>query len=263
MNKIQQTCKTFFKQQSKLINEKQFWQIQLINGFQGIVRLGAYLAATAAFIFFLSLTLIQKPLATPEAKTFIIGLSFVVVFILFFMTVLFPLAFFVASSGEKGKFFNSLWILFFMIFLSFGTLSNSTEKLVELSLEWMGYFLVIAYAALLLKIVSKALIFKNIDNEKEFERWTPFMRKVVSEEVKEQDFTYDIKNMKSGYDKTVTFKTKLKFKYSFVWITRSVQKHDPSLELYDQLDKVYWPLDKFTHGQRPLIRKKKEVKNGK
>lgn len=69
--------------------------------------------------------------------------------------------------------------------------------------------------------------------------------------------------MKSGYDKTTSYKTKLKFKYSFVWITRSVQKHDPSLELHDQLDIVYWPLDKFKHGQRPLIRKKKEVKNGK
>lgn len=241
MNKILQTCKTFFKQQSNLIHEKQFWQIQLINGFQRIARLGAYLAETAAFIFFLSLTLIQKPLVTPEGKTFIVG----------------------RSSGEKGKFFNSLWILFFMIFLSFVTLSNPTEKLVELSLEWMGYFLIIAYAALLLKIVRKALIFKNIDNEKEFERWTPFMRKVVSEEVKEQDFTYDIKNMKSGYDKTVTYKTELKFKYSFVWITRSVQKHDPGLELHGQLDKVYWPLDKFTHGKRPLIRKKKEVKNVK
>lgn len=113
------------------------------------------------------------------------------------------------------------------------------------------------------KIVSKALIFKNIDNEKEFERWAPFMKKVVSEEVKEQDFTYDLKSMKSGYYQTVKYKTKLKFKYSFVWISRSVQKHDPSLELHDQLDKVYWPLEKFTHGQRPLIRKKKEVKNGK
>lgn len=66
MNKIQQTCKTFFKQQSKLIHEKQFWQIQLINGFQGIVRLGAYLAATVAFIFFFKSNTHSKTISNPR-----------------------------------------------------------------------------------------------------------------------------------------------------------------------------------------------------
>lgn len=253
MKILQKNIKKVFLDVKVLLKQGKFWKLQGLNLLTVAERFLLYTTIVLGTFLFMVLVLAMKPFNHAGTKAVVLNLTCFVVLLLFIGSVLLPLVIFMATNGEKGKFFTSKWVLYLMFALEIGFLKRRvTLTLIDSVSNWAGSVFIIFLGVFFLRKVLYLATFHKIDEQEEFKKWQPYISKAISIQEEVQNFEYMFKGnpfksenwIDCGYQTGIQRKTKIKFKYSGIWIERNWDQ-GRSTELQD-FKKPDWPLMKFT-----------------
>lgn len=252
MKILQKNIKKVLFDVKALLKQGKFWKLQGLNLLTVAERVLLYSTIVLGTLLFMALVLAMKPFNHVEMKAAVLNLMWLVLLLLFIWSVLFPLVIFMATNGEKGKFFTSKWFLYLMFALGIGFLNRRiTITLIDSLNNWAGSCFIIFVGVFFLRKGLYLAAFHKIDEQEEFKKWQPYISKAISIQEEVQSFEYMFKGnpfrsenwIESGYQTGTQRKTKIKFKYSNIWIERNWdQGRSTALQDFKKPD---WPLRKF------------------
>ena len=120
MKILQKNIKKVLFDVKALLKQGKFWKLQGLNLLTVAERVLLYSTIVLGTLLFMALVLAMKPFNHVEMKAAVLNLMWLVLLLLFIWSVLFPLVIFMATNGEKGKFFTSKWFLYLMFALGIG-----------------------------------------------------------------------------------------------------------------------------------------------
>lgn len=252
MKILQKNIKKVLSDVKALLKQGKFWKLQGLNLLTVAERILLYATIVLGTLLFIALVLAMKPFNHAEMKAAVLNLMCFVLLLLFIGSVLHPLAIFMATNGEKGKFFTSKWVLYLMFALGIGFLNRRvTITLIDSLSDWAGTVFIIFLGVFFLRKILYLATFHKIDEQDEFKKWQPYISKAISIQEEVQSFEYMFKGnpfksekwIDSGYQTGIQRKTKIKFKYSGIWIERNWDQ-GRSTELQD-FKEPDWPLMKL------------------
>ena len=139
MKILQKNIKKVLFDVNALLKQGKFWKLQGLNLLTVAERVLLYSTIVLGTLLFMALVLAMKPFNHVEMKAAVLNLMWLVLLLLFIWSVLFPLVIFMATNGEKGKFFTSKWFLYLMFALGIGFLNRRiTITLIDSLNNWAG-----------------------------------------------------------------------------------------------------------------------------
>ncbi len=235
-----------------LLKQGKFWKLQGLNLLTVAERFLLYATIVLGTLLFMAFMLAMKPFNHVEMKAAALNLMYIILLLSFIWSVILPLVIFMVTNGEQGKFFTSKWFLYLMFALGISFLNRRvTITMIDSLSNWVGSVFILFFGVFFLRKVLYLATFHKIDEQEEFKKWLPYISKAISIQEEEQSFEHMFKGnpfrsenwIDSGYQTGIQWKTKIKFKYSGIWVERQWEQRR-STELQD-FKKPDWPLRKF------------------
>lgn len=252
MKILQKNIKKVLLDVKVLLKQGKFWKLQGLNLFTVAERFLLYATIVLGALLFMTLVLTTNPFNRVEMRTAVLNLMCLVLLLLFIESVIIPVVVFLATNGEKGNNFDSKWFLYLMIALGISFLNRRiTITLIDSLSNWVVSTLILYFGIFFSKKLLYLATFYKIDEQEEFKKWQPYISKAISIQEEVQSFEYMFKGnpfrsenwIESGYQTGTQRKTKIKFKYSNIWIERNWDQ-GRSTDLQD-IKEPNWPLKKF------------------
>lgn len=252
MKILQKNIKKVLLDVKALLKQGKFWNLQGLNLLTVAERILLYVTIVLVTLLFMAFVLAMKPFNNVEMRTAVLNFMCFVLILLFIGSVLLPLVIFMGTNGEKGKFFTSKWFLYLMFALGIGFLNRRiTITLIDSLSNWAVSTLILYFGIFFSKKLLYLATFHKIDEQEEFKKWQPYISKAISIQEEVQSFEYMFTGnpfrsenwIESGYQTGTQRKTKIKFKYSNIWIERNWDQ-GRSIDLQD-IKEPNWPLKKF------------------